>query len=191
MEDVKLIAIPFYDSLSIRRNWKDIQQLYPDILHYFPNYDPEYIPSRKYFWEIFASLHHEDAKKIIHNERKRKFEKEASEKTKEIVINKDILDLIQGSLYFSKKKGRALYNFKPKEFGQPVNRKRKISELDGFVGDRLSVSVFNKNREQRRSKLIDTNVIGSQIITKDQRERQLINSNPFKKQLKNTLQTRF
>ena len=61
------------------------------------------MPSRKFFWEIFASLHYEDAKIIINNERKRKYKKEASEKTKEIVINKDVLNLIQGSLYYSKK----------------------------------------------------------------------------------------
>ena len=33
------------------------------------------------------------------------------------MINNDVLNLIQGSLYFSKKKGRALYNIKPKEYG--------------------------------------------------------------------------
>ena len=101
---MRLIAVPFYDSLSIRRNWQDVKQLYPDITHYFPDYDPEYMPSRKFFWEIFASLHYEDAKTIIRNERKRKYEKEASEKTKEIIISKDVLNLIQGSLYYSKKK---------------------------------------------------------------------------------------
>ena len=108
MDSVRLIAVPFYDSLSIRRNWQDIRQLYPDITNYFPDYDPEYMPSRKFFWEIFASLLYEDAKIIINNERKRKCEKEISEKTKEIVINKGVLNLILGSLYYSKKKGRAL-----------------------------------------------------------------------------------
>ena len=77
MESVRLITVPFYDSLSIRRNWQEIKHLYPD-------YDPEYMPSRKFFWEVFESLHYEDAKTIIDNERKRKYEKEANEKTKEI-----------------------------------------------------------------------------------------------------------
>ena len=181
MEEINPIAVPFYDSLSIRRNWKDIQKLYPDIVHYFPNYDPDYIPSRKYFWEIFASLHQEDAKQIIYNERKRKFEKEASEKTKEIVINKDILDLIQGSLYFSKKKERALYNMKPKEYGIAVKRKRKLSELEGFEGDRLSTSVFNKNRELKRSKFMDMNMTANVLSSHDQWNKLLSNSNPFKK----------
>ena len=70
-----------------------------------------------YFWEIFASLHYQDAKEIINNERRRKFEKESNDKTKEIIINSEVLDLIQGTLYFSKKKGRALYSIKPKEDG--------------------------------------------------------------------------
>ena len=62
MDSMRLIAVPFYDSLSIRRNWQDIRKLYPDITSYFPDYDPEYMPSRKFFLEIFASLHYEDAK---------------------------------------------------------------------------------------------------------------------------------
>ena len=94
MESVRIIAVPYYYSLSIRRNWQDIQKLYPDILHYFPNYDPEFLLSRKHFWEVFASLYYDDAKVIIQNERKRKFKKEASKKTKEISISKDVLDLI-------------------------------------------------------------------------------------------------
>ena len=88
MDKIRLIAIPYYDSLSILRNWKDIKQLYPDILQYFLNYDSEYLPSRKYFWEIFASLHYQDAKEMIDNERRRKFEKKSNSKTKEIIINK-------------------------------------------------------------------------------------------------------
>ena len=123
MENVRLIAVLFYDSLFIRRNWKEIKQLFLDIVAYFPDYDPDYMPSRKFFWEIFASLHYEDAKMIINNERKRKYEKEASEKTKEMIMSKDVLDLIQGSLYYSKKKVRALFKIRPKEYGSLPKRK--------------------------------------------------------------------
>ena len=49
MESVRLITVPFYDSLSVRRNWKEIKQLYPNIIDYFPGYDPDYMPSRKFF----------------------------------------------------------------------------------------------------------------------------------------------
>ena len=181
MDKIRLIAIPYYDSLSIRRNWKDIKQLYPDILQYFPDYDPEYLPSRKYFWEIFASLHYQDAKEIIDNERRRKFEKESNDKTKEIIINKEVLDLIQGSLYFSKKKGRALYNIKPKEYGNFPQRKRKLSELDGYEGNRLDISVFNKNRTDKRAKLSENNPTENEFATLDNRRANITNFNPFKK----------
>ena len=181
MVDVRLIAIPFYDSLSIRRNWQEIKQLYPDITRYFPDYDPEYMPSRKFFWEIFASLHYEDAKTIINNERKRKYEKEASEKTKEIVISKDVLDLIQGSLYFSKKKGRALYNIKPKEYGNNPQRKRKTPEIDEYEGEPYEISVFNKDREAKRSKHADIDPTNSLATTFNSRPNPFPSSNPFKK----------
>ena len=178
---MRLIAIPFYDSLSIRHNWHDIKQLYPDITQYFPDYDPEYMPSRKFFWEIFASLHYEDAKTIIGNERKRKYEKEANEKTKEIVINKDVLDLIQGSLYFSKKKGRALYNIKPKEYGNPPQRKRKTPEIGEYEGESYEISVFNKNRESKRSKHADIDQTDSLNMVVINRPNPFTASNPFKK----------
>ena len=181
MESVRIIAVPYYDSLSIRRNWQDIQKLYPDILHYFPNYDPEFLPSRKYFWEVFASLYYDDAKVIIQNERKRKFQKEASEKTKEISISKDVLDLIQGSLYYSKKKGRALFNIKPKEYEGLPKRKRRISELEGYEGSRLDVSVFNKDRESKRSKHEDEDTMCNIAASRNRKEGRIENSNPFKK----------
>ena len=180
MEDVRLIAIPFYDSLSIRRNWKDIRQLYPDIINYFPDYDPEYMPSRKFFWEVFASLHYEDAKTIIKNERKRKYNKESSDKTKEITINKDVLDLIQGLLYFSKKKGRALYNIKPKEYEINPRRKRKLSELDEYEGDKHEISVFNTNRESKRMKHDEINSAGLIKLNTSSNTSPLAISNPFR-----------
>ena len=84
MENVRLIVIPFYDSLSIRRNWQDIKQLYPDITQYFPDYDPEYMPSRKFFWEIFASLHYEDAKTIIAMKERESMRKKPTRKQKRL-----------------------------------------------------------------------------------------------------------
>ena len=184
MESVRLIAVPFYDSLSIRRNWKEIQQIYPDIVSYFPDYDPEYMPSRKFFWEVFASLHYEDAKTIIDNERKRKYEKEANEKTKEIVISKDILNLIQGSLYYSKKKGRALYNINPKDYGKLPKRRRKLSELEGYQGDSHDISVFNKDRASKRVKRSDNSPNGLANANMSIRTRSFTNPDSFRKNSK-------
>ena len=181
MENVRLIAVPFYDSLSIRRNWKEINQLFPDIVAYFPDYDPDYMPSRKFFWEIFASLHYEDAKTIINNERKRKYEKEASEKTKEMIISKDVLDLIQGSLYYSKMKGRSLYNIRSKEYGSLPKRKRRLSETEGYQGDSHEISVFNLNRESKRSKRTDSNSKNFVKINTNNKRKPFTDSDPFKK----------
>ena len=181
MESVRLIAVPFYDSLSIRRNWQSIKQLYPDILQYFPDYDPEYMPSRKFFWEVFASLHYGDAKRIIYNERKARYEGEAKEKAKEIVINKEILDLIQGSLYFSKKKGRALYNIKPKEYGNMPQRKRRLPEVEEREGESLETSVFNTNRPTKRSKHEDCDQAENEVINLSKKLNPFASSSSFKK----------
>ena len=85
------------------------------------------MPSRKFFWEISASLHYEDAKIIINNKRKRKYEKEkeASEKTKEIVINKDVLNLIQGFLLQQKERKSSLQH-QSKELWKSSQKEKKV-----------------------------------------------------------------
>ena len=142
------------------------------------------MPSRKFFWEVFASLHIEDAKTIIDNERKRKYEKEANEKTKEIVISKDILNLIQGSLYYSKKKGRALYNINPKDYGKLHKRRRKQSELEGYQGDSHDISVFNKDRVSKRVKRSDNSPNGSANANMSTKTRPLTDPDSFRKNSK-------
>ena len=142
------------------------------------------MPSRKFFWEIFASLHYEDAKTIINNERKRKYEKEANEKAKEIVIDKDVLNLIQGSLYFSKKKGRALYNIKPKDYGVNPQRKRKTFDNDDYEGNSHEISVFNKDRCSKRFKNADIDSTSTTNVSMKNRINPFASPNPFKKSYK-------
>ena len=118
---------------------------------------------------------------IINNERRRNYEKEASEKTKEIIISKDILDLIQGSLYYSKKKGRAFCNIKPKDYGNLPKRKRRLSEIEEYEGDKHEISVFNTDRESKRLMQIDTNSKGARKEAMINIRRPLTDQDPFKK----------
>ena len=161
MDAIKMIVVPYYDSLSIKQNWRHVSKLYPDILKFFPNYDPLYIPNRKFFWEIFATLHYSEAANIIKNERKKRYEEEAKEKSKEITIDKEILNQIQGSLYFSKKNGRALFKINPKDYDQP-NRKRKLQEIENSES-KIEESPFNIPKALiKRSKKDDDQDLESQ-----------------------------
>ena len=97
------------------------------------------------------------------------------------MISKDVLDLIQGSLYFSKKKGRALYNIKPKDYGNNPQRKRRTPEIDEFEGESYEISAFNKDREIKRSKHVDIDQTNSLTTTFNNRPNPFTNSNSFKK----------
>ena len=87
------------------------------------------MPNRKFIKEILAGLHNENTKMIIRNERKRKYEKEASEKIKKMTISKNVLDLIQGSLYYSKKKGE-LTTILSQKHTEASQEKRKLFETE-------------------------------------------------------------
>jgi hypothetical protein len=154
VKDIKLIVVPYYDSLSVKRNFRDIVDIYPGIDKYFPMYDEEYLPSRKFFWEIFATLHYNEASKIIENERNRKYVKEEQEKRQVIAVDPIILNELQAVNYFSKSKGRALYNMKAKRFELP-ERKRRFNEMMNGEDNKNShpfvVTKLNKRRK------IDTN----------------------------------
>ena len=115
----------------------------------------------KYLWEIFATLHYSEAANIIKNERKKRYEEEAKEKSKEITIDKEILNQIQGSLYFSKKNGRALFKINPKDYDQP-NRKRKLQEIENSES-KIEESPFNIPKALiKRSKKDDDQDLESQ-----------------------------
>jgi hypothetical protein len=91
------------------------------MIDYFPLYERNtnsertckpYYPPSAFFWKIFASLHQKYAREVIDKERdKRYFKEEAKNKT--IMVDTKILEALQNVKYYSKKKGRALFNMKP------------------------------------------------------------------------------
>ena len=119
-------------------------------------YEENYLPSRKFFWEVFASLYYNEATQIIEEERERKYSKEEKEKKQVIMVDPSILNELQKVSYFSKSKGRALYNLKSKLFSLP-SRKRKWKEVTGLDVDDLEATPFmitKLNKRGRKAKNI-------------------------------------
>ena len=83
--------------------------MYAGLEDYFPVYSHTYAPGRRHFWEVFATLYYEDAKRFIDDERTRRYETEEKEMNKSMKIDPLIFKQIMDCKYFSKKKGRALY----------------------------------------------------------------------------------
>jgi len=104
-----LIVVPHYEQLSVRNSFYEVLKEYPTLHQYFPVYSAAYIPGRRYFWEIFATLHYDDAMKFIDEERTNRYKREEEENNRIIKIDPTIYNEIMNCKYFSKKKGRALY----------------------------------------------------------------------------------
>lgn len=195
-----MIVVPFYDTLSVKRNFEKIIDIYPGIEEYFPMYEEVYLPSRKFFWEVFATLHYDDAIRIVNRERDRRFVKEEQEKKEVIEVDPMILNELQSVNYFSKQKGRALYKMKPKEHAV-FDRKRKWEELvDPYDEDRTKtpfmISELSRPAKRMKVSRSDEKVahLGRNDMTstaaktfKTPSEQKINNpfaqkSNPFKKQ---------
>ena len=158
--DVKLVVVPHYEQLSVRNSFHNVLRSYGGLQDYFPVYSETYIPGRKYFWEVFATLHYEDALRFIDEERNNRYAKEEEEKNRLIKIDPVIFEEIMNCKYFSKKKGRALYSHKEEKdevderastatkFARPAKTKRGTQQastkqliLSGIKNNKFDESV--------------------------------------------------
>ena len=90
--------------------YKKIKGYYPEIIDYFPEYleNPEYLPPKKYMWDIFSTKDSSIANKFIsHSLKERNLKDNEGERTVE--VSEDVLNQLHSAHYFSKKKGKALF----------------------------------------------------------------------------------
>ena len=105
-----------------------IKGYFDEFIEYFPEYEenPEYIPPKKFIWDIFWTIDSELANRFIaHSLKERNQENKDGDKT--IEVSEDVLNQLHSANYFSKKKGKALFMLTAsKELGS-IKRKRKKS----------------------------------------------------------------
>ena len=109
VHEVKPLAVPQYESLSVSKSFYKVLEFYPDLEDYFPIYNNSYIPPRSFFWQVFGTLHFDDAKRFIDEERQMRYQAEEIIKEKTIKVHPEVLKALEAVNYFSKKKGRALF----------------------------------------------------------------------------------
>ena len=115
--------------------YKKIKGYYPEIVDYFPEYqeNPDYLPPKKFMWDIFSTKDSSMANKFIsHSLKERNLKDFEGERTVE--VSEDVLNQLHSAHYFSKKKGKALFMLSAsKELGA-IKRKRKrlIREFDPY-----------------------------------------------------------
>ena len=59
LQDIKPILVPQYEELTADEMYSKVKGNINNFTDYFPDYDENYIPSRKYFWDIFSTLNQE------------------------------------------------------------------------------------------------------------------------------------
>ena len=103
-----------------------IKGYYESIIDYFPEYskNPEYIPPKRFLWDIFWTMDPDLANKSIAHSLKERNQKD-QEGDKTIEVCEDVLNQLYSAHYFSKKKGKVLFMLtSSKELGI-IKRKRK------------------------------------------------------------------
>ena len=113
-------------SLDKKIMYKMIKGNYLEIIDYFPEYqeNPDYLPSKKFMWDIFSPKGSSMTNKFIsHSLKERNLKNFEGER--KVEVSEDVLNQLHSSHYFSKKKGKALYILSASKELVAIKRKRK------------------------------------------------------------------
>ena len=163
--------------------YKKIKGYYPEIIDYFPEYseNPEYLPPKKYMWDIFSTKDSSMANKFIsHSLKERNLKDNEGDRTVE--VSEDVLNQLHSAHYFSKKKGKALFMLSAsKELGT-IKRKRKksIREYDPYK-DEEEVKEYRSKRHKESDEGIQK-ITDWIIIIKDRRKKRKIKMRGMRKE---------
>ena len=65
LQNSKPILVPQYEELTVNKIYPKIKGYIENLEDYFPEYDSNYVPPRKYFKVICSTLNYELAEKFI------------------------------------------------------------------------------------------------------------------------------
>ena len=128
--------------------WRDTLKIY---FEYFPDYGNDYVPPRKYFWDIFSTLNQELTEKFIDHVIKERNKQKVTQESK-IEISAEIMDQINKKHFYSRQKGRALSMLSSSREVYKVNIKRKREYKTHEVSKEEM-----KNYKQKRLKPMNLN----------------------------------
>lgn len=169
MDQIKLIVVPHYEGLSVTNSFRNVLDMYPGLDQYFPVYQDNYVPGRKFFWQVFGTLYHDDAKRYINMEREKRFAEEEQAKERVMLINPEILEELQNTQYYSRKKGRALFKMTAKQY-PPLEKKKKMT----YSAIKQAHSSADKNNQLAKSnKKMRAYVAGQSGEKKNQERRRI------------------
>ena len=131
--------------------YKRIKGYYSKIIDYFPGYkeNPEYLPPKKYMWDVFSTRDTSMAHKFISHSLKKRNRKD-SEGERIIEISEEVHNQLHSAHYFSKKKCKALFMLSASKELDTIkrNRKKQINEYDP-----LRIEEENNSNQKGKNKM--------------------------------------
>ena len=100
MTDLKCMVIPHYKELSLQAMYYDWMEKYPAMLGYFPDYLGGQLPTRKFFWDVYSTLHYQEVAELVERHKEEHYE-EHGKKDKLISIRPEIFEKIKELKYSS------------------------------------------------------------------------------------------
>ena len=64
-KNIKPILVHQYEELTAERMYLKSKNYVPNIVYYFSEYDDNYIPPKKYFWDVFSTTNSDLVIKFI------------------------------------------------------------------------------------------------------------------------------
>ena len=156
MQNIKPILVPQYEELTADKMYERVKGYIENLIDYFPDYGNDYVPPRKYFWDIFSTLNQELAEKFIDHAIKERNKQKVTQESK-IEISAEIMEQINKKHFYSRQKGRALSMLVSSREVYKVNRKRKREfkpyelskeEMKNYKEKRSKPMNFNKDNEE-------------------------------------------
>ena len=132
--------------------YKKIKEYYPEIINNFPEYseNPEYLPPKKYMWDIISTKDSSMANKFISHSLKERNLKN-SEEERIVEVSEEVLNQLHSAHYFSKKKGKAFFLLSASKELRTIKRKRKksIREFKPLEGEEEKKEYESKRMKQK------------------------------------------
>ena len=94
-----------YEELAPKSLYSKLKKYISDFALYFPDYPetPNYLPSKKFMWDVFATLDYEMASTFVDNSMEARANQEKELKKSEIQIDPDIYKQFMQNDYLSQK----------------------------------------------------------------------------------------
>ena len=93
MTPYQLFKVPKYEEISVKKLWEFVKE-WPDLLDYFPDYEPHQLPERFFIMGILSTLRRDEMRQLIYEARQNRSLANNDDEDQLIEMNSRIKDEI-------------------------------------------------------------------------------------------------